>query len=220
MNRRRQVRFLVLVALPTLALVTGVWWWKREPAANPLERWCADQLRRVAGDLLAPTLEFGSLQLELPATVTLGQLSGERPTVNGSGLLAVVDGRLIHIPLLGALGQRLNARGVEEDRGDRARVEFTLAIDRATIEESEIESRLFAARATGDIHYDSRLGLNVSAGIIEKAQSLLGGLGDVLGALTDRLVYYHVSGTWSEPVVTPAALGFAPGKEPDEEQEQ
>ena len=81
-----------------------------------------------------------------------------------------------------------------------------------TIEKALIQSKLLAARTRGDIHYDGRLDMKVNAGVVEKAEDLLGELGDVLGALTDRLLPYVVSGTWSKPKVTPDPLGVPLGQ--------
>lgn len=69
-----------------------------------------------------------------------------------------------------------------------------------------------AAHGTGDIHYGGRIDLKINAGVVEKAESLLGELGDVLAALTDRLLPYVISGTWSEPIVTPDPLGIPLGE--------
>ena len=51
--------------------------------------------------------------------------------------------------------------------------------------------------------------LRFNAGPLEKAQESIPLVGDVLGLLTDRIVTYHVTGTWSKPKfdVRPLGLG-------------
>ena len=53
--------------------------------------------------------------------------------------------------------------------------------------------------------------MKINAGVVEKVEDLLGKLGDVLGALTDRLLPFEISGTWSKPIVTPEPLGLPVG---------
>jgi hypothetical protein len=82
---------ITLLAVLLLLVAAGVWWWKRTPIQDSLEQWCATQLRRIAGDLLAPTLEFSSLQLELPATATLNDVL---LTSDGEAIIAMTSMRL------------------------------------------------------------------------------------------------------------------------------
>ncbi|MBK7404606.1 MAG: hypothetical protein IPJ41_08215 [Phycisphaerales bacterium] len=42
---------------------------------------------------------------------------------------------------------------------------------------------------------------------MEKLQSMLGGVGDLLGSVTDRLITYRIRGTVAEPQVSVAPLG-------------
>jgi len=142
-----------------------------------------------------------------------GQRQNDDTTMKGGGTLTIADGKLINIPVVGAVADALNFIGKREEDDDQAEAEFTLTSDRVKLTKSAITSRSVAAHGTGDIHYDGQLDLMINAGVVEKVESLLGGLGDVLGALTDKLLPYKVTGTWSEPTVTAAPLGITLGEE-------
>jgi hypothetical protein len=170
-----------------------------------------EMLRPVPGE--EPKLA-GTLGLTLEA-----EGAGPEPsnTLTGSGKLTIAEGHLISVPLVGAFAAVLKLPGQQSGQSDRGEIDFTLLTDRARIDKSIIESPSAAARGTGHVYYDGRLDLQINAGVIEKAQSLLGGLGDLLAGITDRLLPYQVSGTWSEPVIKPAPLGIGLGREPDED---
>ena len=171
-----------------------------------------DMLRPVAGK--APRFA-GKIGLQLDAD---GERRDLDTTMKGTGTLTIADGRLINIPAVGALMEDLKVLGKHEGGSDRGEVDFTLASDRATIGKLAIQSKLVAGHGTGDIHYDGRLDLRINAGVVEKVEDLLGELGDILGALTDRLLPYQISGTWSKPIVTPEPLGLPIGGAGHEEE--
>ena len=59
--------------------------------------------------------------------------------------------------------------------------------------------------------FDSRVDFRFNAGPLEKLQSALGPLGDLMGAVTDQLMKYHVTGTLSEPEFSVKPLGLGIG---------
>jgi hypothetical protein len=165
-----------------------------------------DMLRPAAGK----TPRFaGKIGLQLDAA---GERRDPDATMKGTGTLTITDGLLINVPVVGALAAHLGVDTHKDAPRDRGKIDFTLADDRVTIDKSLIQSRFVAAHGTGDIHYGGRIDLKINAGVVEKAESLLGELGDVLAALTDRLLPYVISGTWSEPIVTPDPLGIPLGE--------
>jgi hypothetical protein len=164
-----------------------------------------DMLRPVAGK----TPRFaGKIGLQLDAA---GERQDGDATMKGTGTLTITDGLLINVPAVGALADYIELDRQKKAGRDRGEIAFTLANDRVTIGKSLIQSKLVAARGKGDIHYDGRLDMKVNAGVVEKAEDLLGELGDVIGALTDGLLPYVISGTWSKPKVTPDPLGVPLG---------
>ena len=64
------------------------------------------------------------------------------------------------------------------------------------------------ARGEGEILYDGTLNLRVNAGPLELMQNDMGAIGDVLGAVTDSLLKYHVTGPWKTPVLEVRPLGI------------
>ncbi|MCA9284953.1 MAG: hypothetical protein KDA22_07060 [Phycisphaerales bacterium] len=144
-----------------------------------------------------------------------GSRSGAHPTMTGDGSLQITDGLLLGFPVVDALANALKVAKPEDGANDRGEIDFTIENDRARVTRSMIQSMLVAARGTGDVSFDGRLDLRVNAGVIERAESILGPLGDLLGALTDRLLPWHVSGTWSDPIVRAAPLGLGAGPDTD-----
>lgn len=148
----------------------------------------------------------GKIGLDLEAA---GKQRDLGATLKGTGVLMITEGLLINIPVIGALADYLKIGKPGGHGNDRGEIDFILVGDRVKIEKSSIQSAVAAARATGDIHYDGQLDLMVNAGAVEKAQVLLGELGNVLGRLTDHLLPYKVTGSWSKPIVTPKPFGVS-----------
>ena len=128
-----------------------------------------------------------------------------------TGTLTIANGRLIGIPAVRALEDELNAPEPPTGGSDRGEIDFTVTSDRVTISKSLLQSKLIAVHATGDIQYDGRLDVTANAGVIGKVESLLDELGDILALVSDRLLPYQISGSWSKPIVTPHPLGLPLG---------
>lgn len=134
-------------------------------------------------------------------------------TMTGSGDVSIEEGNLGKISLFDAIADTLKISDAKRGKSvDTGNAQFTLKGDRLTIDKARIESVTAAARGKGDIFYDGRLDLLINAGALEKVQSLLGPVGDIFGLLTDRLLPVRVTGTWSEPKVTPEPLSIPLGK--------
>jgi len=146
---------------------------------------------------------------------TEGQAAGNAATapgsLSGSGVVQVRDGRLVMLPGLADLADLLNvgpklmgATGLSH----RADAEFDLTGEGVRVRSSTVEAEFVAARGTGLIAFDGTLDLDVNAGPLEKLQSNLGKVGAILGALTDKLVTYRVTGPMADPAVKVAPLGI------------
>ncbi|MEZ6244168.1 MAG: AsmA-like C-terminal region-containing protein [Phycisphaerales bacterium] len=162
-------------------------------------------MRQTAPEGEAPELA-GIAHGRVNATFNLADPGG---TVKGDGEVHVRDGVLITVPGLKQLAQVADIAtfGQVKDRNHKADITFTLEPGRAVITKSEIVTNTLAARGTGSVNFDQTLDLKVNAGPLEKLQSLLGKVGDLLGKVTDQLVTYRVKGTLSEPDVSVQPLG-------------
>lgn len=164
-----------------------------------------EALRRAPGD--GPPRLAGILSGRVEASTLLGS---PRASLQGAGDAAVKDGRLLLLPGLTQLSNLINNGGVKDTGASnhRGTASFTLGPGGATITESEVVTNTLAARGTGLVGFDRTLDLRVNAGPLEKIQSLLGVVGDLLGKVTDQLVKYTIKGTIDEPEVGIAPLGI------------
>lgn len=154
----------------------------------------------------APPKLAGALSTNGTATTSL---SAPRKDLKGQGMFAVREGRLINIPLVSGLARSLKATSADGSGplSDRADIEFEMTPEGLRITKGEVVSSVVAARATGVIGFDAMLDLSVNAGPLEKVQSMLGRVGDVFGALTDKLVTYRVTGPVGDPSIAVQPLG-------------
>ncbi len=130
--------------------------------------------------------------------------------ITGSGEVQVREGRLLVLPGMGELIQKVgNAATTGGGKfNHRADAEFTVEPTGIQITKSEVVTGVLAARATGSVDWKGTLDLAVNAGPLERLQNALGAIGDIFGKLTDQLVKYHVRGPIANPSVTVAPLGI------------
>lgn len=187
----------------------------REPAAPAIATW------EIQGFDLAGLLRVGDgesgdgprsadrLAGRLDALgIVSTTLAQPRPGLAGEGEAQIRDGRLLVLPGLTQLASVMNV-AVRQDAEPKHQADATFSLSPAGIEilSSEVNTEFLAARATGTIGFDRSLDLAVNAGPLEKLQSLLGGVGDLLGDMTDRLMKYRIRGTTADPRVTIVPLG-------------
>lgn len=136
-------------------------------------------------------------------------LADPKAGLQGQGEAHIRDGRVLILPGLTQLASLMNVavRQATEPK-HKADATFTLSPAGVEITSSEVTTEFLAARATGTIGFDRSINLTANAGPMEKLQSLLGEVGNLLGNLTDRLVKYRIQGTTSEPKVSVAPLGL------------
>jgi len=140
------------------------------------------------------------------------QLDDPHSTLEGAGELHLREGRVLVLPGLTQLASVMHvvttAKTGEEAFTHTVDAEFTLGPTGVEVASSEVTTEFLVARGTGTIGFDGSLDLAINGGPMEKLQSMLGGLGDALGAVTDRLVKYRIRGTIEEPEVSVAPLGI------------
>jgi len=135
-----------------------------------------------------------------------GPLTDALKQSRGSGTIRIVDGHLAQLPvlsdLLAVVAGTMKAVGMESGRSsDTADMAFTFEGDRVNFNKVYVVTQLAALRGHGDIYFDTRLDMLFNAGPLEKVQSMLGTVGDLLGKVTDEVSAYTVTGTLGKPRV-------------------
>lgn len=129
-------------------------------------------------------------------------LTGLPQSLSGSGEIQLRDARLVGLPMMSALTRIMKIQVPPSlSRGDRADARFEFTPKGIQIKRIDIVTALVAARGEGLVGYDTGLDIRMNAGPLEKVQSLLGKVGDLLAHATDKLVAYKVEGRIGEPVV-------------------
>jgi hypothetical protein len=144
-----------------------------------------------------------------------GQVNLEGPLeklteqARGDGRITLVDGRLVKVPVLSAMRSASKAvltLGRAKKYDDEALFEFSFAGDRIHFSRITAETGVIALRGEGDIYFDGRLDLGFNGGPLEKSQNMLGGVGKLIGKVTDRLAHWEVTGSFDD-----VQVGFKPG---------
>ena len=135
-----------------------------------------------------------------------GPLAEPRKQSQGSGSLRVVNGDLVHVPvledILGVVTRTMKTVGVGSGPSrDTADVAFTFEGNRVNLGTIHAVTRLAALHGHGNIYFDTRLDLLINAGPVEKIESLLGQIGNLLGKVSDQVSAYTVTGTLGQPRV-------------------
>lgn len=163
-----------------------------------------DSQSKLAG-ILASGGEFGVRIDQIPESI------------GGGGTLQVRKGRLMRIPGLAELAAVMNVvMSGDTKPNHKVDVEFEFAPEGIRVAESEILTGFLAARGTGLIDYTGNLDLAVNAGPLERLQSVLGSVGDVLGQITDQIMTYNVKGPIGDPKVT-TSVGKSGKKQEDQD---
>ncbi|MEL6740472.1 MAG: AsmA family protein [Planctomycetota bacterium] len=138
-----------------------------------------------------------------------GELAGAPGSLRGRGTMDLRNGRLVAVPIVSQLARAAKVINIGKDPAKRhkADVVFEHVEQGVRLESFEITTALLAARGEGVIGYDSSLDLSANAGPLEKLQSMLGGVGNLIGKVTDSLVTYRITGTFAEPRVGVQPLG-------------
>ena len=126
----------------------------------------------------------------------------------GGGTIAIRQGRIDHIPVLGSIVTSLSqtlARatgGNQSALTDTADATFSFAGDGVRFDHFAGTCGMLALRGGGTIGFDRRLDLRLNAGTMENIQNSLGVLGEAWASMSDAMAGYRVSGTVSDPKVS------------------
>jgi hypothetical protein len=135
------------------------------------------------------------------------------PAEWGSGTLSLTEARLVQIPFIHDLSERIAQAakivkapiatgGKPPAPKERIHATFACRADTIVLSDFNYIGDVVAARGKGTIGLDQRLDLTVNGGPIEKIQSMLGKeVGGAIAMVTDRVMAYHVGGTINEPQV-------------------
>ncbi len=132
-----------------------------------------------------------------------GSMSDLAGTLDGSGDIRVATGRLPAVQLFGNLLNLQNARG-----HDRASTKFHLKPRSVEFIDAFACGTAIGIRGGGDLFYDGRLDMQVRAGVVERLDGVLAGVGKLFSTLTGGLVSYRVQGTVQAPKVSVVTLGI------------
>ena len=167
-------------------------------------------VQREEGDAGLPKFA-GTVDLSLKAEAPRDAWSRE---ASGEGKIHVSEGRFVNLPLFSTIGNFLGnttdkISKKKEDRSplrDRMEAQFSLEGDRIHISRFDAMTSVAAATGEGDIFFDQRLDLSVSAGVINKMLDHFRLLSAVITKVTDQLSYYRIEGTIQSPELKVRAL--------------
>ncbi|MCL4221827.1 MAG: AsmA family protein [Phycisphaerales bacterium] len=130
--------------------------------------------------------------------------------ISGSGQMQVRNGRLLVLPGLAELVQKIGNLDFRDDAtfGHEADVDYLLEPAGVRITRSSVITGIVAADAVGLVGYDGSIDLSVRAGPLKRLTGQLGLLGRAIGSVTERLVAYRIQGTVDRPQVTIQPLGI------------
>lgn len=144
-------------------------------------------------------------------------LAGIRENLDGSGQVEVNDARIVTLPIINDLAALVSGKPLGNRSDELASLTDQLSMDlrfrpqHIGIRNLKLTSAGVNGRGEGRVYYDGRIEMTLNAGPLERVQDNLGGIGDILGAVTDELVKYHVGGTLSKPTVSLKPLGLGGG---------
>ncbi len=156
----------------------------------------------------------GNVRIELAdlAAAMEGTLDSERLT--GSGTLTLRKGRLVSIPIISDVVDAMDIVAAvtgTQTMKDKADIEFNIdgkGLEFPNKKSLDISTQVASLYGTGRINFDQTLRLSLNGGPMEKIHGQLGGVGDIIGMVTDGFVKYVVKGTMSDPKVSIKPLGI------------
>ena len=165
-------------------------------------------LSRLTGSRRSSSRLRGRLDLDLEMNGIADQLP---ETLVGDGFVSIDKGRLANIPVISVLGRVANVILLRDADNDRLNADLTLRSDGVLMEGIRVTAGLMAVRGRGIIRFNDSLLFVLNAGPMERLQDSIGAIGRAMGAVTDRLVRYEVTGPIGEPSVRVRPFGINVG---------
>jgi hypothetical protein len=173
-------------------------------------RWSARGLE------LREILRGGTPEGEAPPLAGLVESEGEArlragvgvETLRGEGRVDITRARFAKVGIIQQVISVLDVTSAGPPTAQsELRGEFQIrgpALDFSTL---TLRTPVASVRGQGVMHFDGRLDFLVNGGPLERVQDLLGEVGSWIGAVSDQLVKYRVTGTVGEPKVNVVPLG-------------
>tara|TARA_B100001059_G_scaffold193184_1_gene196830 strand:+ start:2168 stop:3721 length:1554 start_codon:yes stop_codon:yes gene_type:complete len=141
-----------------------------------------------------------------------GQVSSDAQDVmehlKGAGSIHLSNGDILNVPVVKGLQEAVLGKEEWPLGNDVGSLTFHLEPNRVLFDDVNLEGDHLGVRGEGELYFNKDINFRFNAGPLEKVQMNLGGIGDVFGFLTDRLVTYQVTGTWEDPRFAGRVLGL------------
>ena len=166
------------------------------------------QLKKINLQAFTSTkAENSRLRGDLDVDVEAAGIASEFPrTLSGTGRIDITNGRLANIPVISALGRVMNVILLRDANNDQLLIDLELRPDGVVMPQISLVAGLMAARGRGIVRFDDTMDLVLNGGPMERLQQSIGALGRALGALTDRIVRYQITGPVGSPRVRVSVL--------------
>ncbi len=132
-------------------------------------------------------------------------------TLSAEGTISLHDGKLLNAPLVEDLEQAVEGEVDEVLGAEHGAADFTVSEGGVSLRNLDFIADNMGVRGKGRVNFDSTIDFVVNAGPLEKLENNLGGIGAILGLITDQVVKYRIRGTWDDPKLTVHPLGIGAG---------
>lgn len=166
------------------------------------------ELMRTAAPTGQPPYIAGALASTGDATIDIRE---GRSSIGGKGEVNITKGRFINFDLVQDLMGMMGARGATKKANrfnDTMLAKFDLTPKGIKITSFDMRAQYVAARGKGLLGFDTSIDAELNAGPLEKMQTMLGPIGSAMGAITDQLMKYHVTGTMGDVHLRVRPLGI------------
>lgn len=147
----------------------------------------------------------GTMSGSVDINMNLGAVS---KSLLGAGEVRLMNGRFEKNPMMEGLAAIMSLATFGLGSDDRAEAKFSISDETVTLSSFSILANPLGVRGEGWIKFNDTMHLRLNAGPLEAIQESIGDLGKFLGAFTDLLVKYVVTGSFEDPKISIAPLGI------------
>jgi hypothetical protein len=147
----------------------------------------------------------GTMSGSVDLNMNLGAVS---TSLLGAGTVSLTNGHFEKNPMMRGLATIMSLATFGIGFDDRAEAKFSISEETVTLSSFSVLAKPLGVRGDGWIKFNDTLHLRINAGPLEAIQESTGDLGKFLGALTDFLVKYVVTGSIEDPKISIAPLGI------------